>query len=298
VANLNQRLFIVIGFGVVVAGISSYTVYRLLAAQMSAQEQSASTQVVAATRDIDVGALLSPTDVSLVNWTGTPPPGAILKVEDAVGRATLDPVFDKEPLFDARLAPRGAGAGLAATIPPGMRAVAVPVNEVVGVAGFVTPGAKVDILISGQPLQAGSNDAISKTLLQDIEVLSAGQNIQKDKEGKPVPSAVVNVLVTPKEAEILSLAVHQTQIQMVLRNPTDRERTETTGAFASGLYSGVQPSRLPSAPRAPRSPVVKRTPRAAAPPEVPVAVIAEPISIEVFHGAKRTEVQFSVQKAK
>ena len=96
-------------------------------------------------------------------------------------------MYDGEPVLESRLAPKGAGAGLPSMIPPGMRAVAVHVNEVVGVAGFVVPGMRVDVLISGNPPQGNGNQGtLTKTLLQNIEVLSAGQEFKKDVEGKPI----------------------------------------------------------------------------------------------------------------
>src|SRR6202030_1199301 len=152
------------------------------------------------------------------------------KLEDLKGRGVITPIYAKEPLIDSRLAPKGAGGGLASMIPAGMRAVAVRVNEVVGVAGFVVPGMRVDIWIAGNPPGAQSNAGmVARTLLQNIEVLSAGQNFQKDAEGKPVQVQVVNLLVTPEQAEILSLASNETRIQLVLRNPLDTQTAKTTG---------------------------------------------------------------------
>ena len=115
-------------------------------------------------------------------------------------------------------------------IPPGMRAVPVRVNEVVGVAGFVVPGMRIDVLISGSRPNGDQNlGTITRTLLQNLEVLSAGTDFKKDPEGKPVQVQVVNLLVTPEQAELLSLASAQTQIQLVLRNPLDRDRDADAG---------------------------------------------------------------------
>jgi pilus assembly protein CpaB len=128
------------------------------------------------------------------------PKGAIVKKEGAIGRGVLSNLYLGEPILESRLAAPGSGGGLAATIPQGMRASAVKVNDVVGVAGFVTPGMRVDVLISGNP--PGSANATQgtmvKTLLQNIEVLSAGTDIQRDAEGKPQQVQVVNLLVTPQ----------------------------------------------------------------------------------------------------
>ena len=127
---------------------------------------------------------------------------------------------------------------MAAMIPPGMRAVAVRVNEVVGVAGFVVPGTHVDVLISGNtPGASGSQGTLTQTLLQNIEVLSAGQDFKKDAEGKPITVQVVNMLVTPTQAEQLSLASSQTTIQLVLRNPLDHEIAKTPGTALQRLFT-------------------------------------------------------------
>src|ERR1019366_5349218 len=141
--------------------------------------------------------------------------------------------------------------GLAATIPPGMRAVAVRVNDIVGVAGFVGPGTRVEVLIAGVPPgpQAPNGPKV-KTLLQNIEVLSAGQNYQKDAEGKPVVVPVVNLLVTPEQAEVLSLASSQTHIQLVLRNRLDTQQAKTTGTAMSTLFGeAVKPPAPAGSPR-------------------------------------------------
>ena len=147
-----------------------------------------------------------------------------------MGRGVVANIYEGEPILEDRLASRGAGAGMAATIPMGMRAVAVRVNDIVGIAGFATPGMRVDILIMGTtpsiPQQLGT---LSRTLLQNIEILSAGQEIQKNNEGKPMPVQVVNLLVSPEQAEIISLASNDARIQLILRNPLDTKETKTSG---------------------------------------------------------------------
>ena len=164
--------------------------------------------------------------------------GATTQVKDIIGRGVITAIFAKEPIIESRLAPKGAGGGMAAMIPPGMRAVAVRVNEVVGVAGFVVPGTHVDILISGNtPGGNQSLGTLTQTLLQNIEVLSAGQDFKKDAEGKPIMVQVVNMLVTPTQAEQLSLAASQTSIQLVLRNPLDHEIAKTPGTALQHLFA-------------------------------------------------------------
>jgi pilus assembly protein CpaB len=168
-----------------------------------------------------------------------------------------------------------------------MRAVAVRVNDIVGVAGFVLPGMRVDVLIAGMPPNStGTNGPQVKTVLQNIEVLSAGQNYQKDAEGKPVVVPVVNLLVNPEQAETLSLASNETRIQLVLRNPLDTQSAKPPGTSVAGLFGGPKPAPA-LRPAARARPVVK-----VADPVKPVIVLPPPIQIEVFNGATRTEAKF------
>jgi pilus assembly protein CpaB len=193
---------------------------------------------------------------------------------------------------------KGAGGGLAAMIPPGMRAVAVRVNEVVGVAGFVVPGMRVDVLISGNtPGSASNQGTITRTLLQNVEVLSAGQDFKKDAEGKPVVVQVINLLTTPEQAEQLSLAAGQTQIQLVLRNPLDRTAVNTPGTSMGQIFSGrrIPVSQLVADESAPRP----RAPRPA-PPQVVMAPPPPkkevPFVMEIISGTKKTENKFAAEK--
>ena len=155
-------------------------------------------QVALATKNLEIGTVLKEDDVKVAEWPGAIPVGATTQVKDIIGRGVITAIFAKEPIIESRLAPKGAGGGMAAMIPPGMRAVAVRVNEVVGVAGFVVPGTHVDVLISGNtPAGNATLGTLTQTLLQNIEVLSAGQDFKKDAEGKPITVQVVNMLVTP-----------------------------------------------------------------------------------------------------
>ncbi len=286
---MSKRLISVLLFAFVVSAGASLLLYRLFSTRMSANAEPATAQVMVAARNLPVGAMISESDLKIGAWSGSLPAGAVLKKEDAIGRGVIAAVYEGEPLLESRLAAKGAGAGLAATIPPGMRAVAVRVNDVVGVAGFVVPGQRVDVLVLGTP-PGGSAETgtITKTILQNIEVLSAGQNIQKDAEGKPAAVQVVNLLVTPEQAETLSLISNDMRIQLVLRNPLDTKEVQTAGTAAASVFSGT--AYKPPAPARPRPA------RAAAPRPVQVAAQQEqviiPITVEVIHGAKREAAKF------
>ncbi len=285
---MNQRISTVLVVALLLSGGATYLVYRLLASKTS-QAAQPTTQLVMAVRPLAIGTLIRDADLKSGGWMGTPPAGAVLKKDAIIGRGVIAPIYEGEVVVESRLAAPGAGGGLAATIPPGMRACAVKVNEIVGLAGFVVPGMRVDVLIDGT---APGNTAVAgaqvKTILQNIEVLSAGQNFQKDAEGKPVSVQVVNLLVTPDQAEFLSLANNETRVQLVLRNPLDTEKAETPGTHMAALFGVPKPAPAPAAPRS--KPAPKPAP-VAAPPAV--APPPPPYQIEVFNGAQRTEAKFA-----
>ncbi|MGE5487434.1 MAG: Flp pilus assembly protein CpaB [bacterium] len=282
---MDKRLITLVAAAILIAGAATLVFYRLVSGRAKAQPPKPTAMLVVAARDLEIGTLIREPDVKLVGWTGTVPKGALTVLSDAIGRGVVSSVYTGEPVLDARLAPKGAGGGLAATIPPGMRAVAVRVNEIIGLAGFVTPGMRVDVLIAGDPPNGSKAvGTVSKTLLQNIEVLSAGQNIQKDSAGKPISVPVVNLLVTPEQAEILSLASTETKIQLVLRNPLDTEIAKTTGTAVANLFTGTA-FKQPEAPR-------PRPVRAAAAPKPEPKPKPEPVVVEVFQGGKRTESKF------
>ena len=286
---MNQRLFSVLIFAFVVSAGASLLLYRLIASRVTATAKQPTTQVLVAARTLELGTLIRDSDLKMADYGGTVPHGALLRKEDVVGRGVVSAIYEGEPVLENRLAAKGAGAGLAATIPAGMRAVAVRVNEVVGVSGFVVPGMRVDVLVAGTPPNAKADvGTVSKTLLQNIEVLSAGQNFQKDSEGKAVQVQVVNLLVTPEQAEVLALASNETRIQLVLRNPLDTQTTKTAGVAMSGLFGGpIKPPEPAAAPR-PR----RVTERVVLPYVPPPPKPAPPVTVEVMNGSKRVESKF------
>jgi pilus assembly protein CpaB len=296
---MNQRFISVLVFAFVVAAGASLLLYRLMAARVPAKANVPTQKVILAAHNLEVGAMIKDSDLKLGDWSGAPPQNAMTKKEDVVGRGVVSTVYEGEPILENRLAPKGAGAGLPSMIPPGMRAVALHVNEVVGVAGFVVAGMRVDILISGNPPQGnGGQGTVTKTLLQNIEVLSAGQEFKKDVEGKPIAVGVINVLVTPQQAEVLSLAANQTTIQLVLRNPLDTQVAKTTGAAVGQLYGAPPRPVADATPKAPRR--TRPIAIAAAPPPPPPVMRAEPkpqpFVVEMIHGNRKAEQKFAEEK--
>jgi pilus assembly protein CpaB len=238
---MNRRLVTILLVACVIAGICALLVYRMVGVRMQAAKPVVTTKVVAASEDLKLGSLITASNLTTISLAGSAPKGAILDPKDAIGRGVISQIYQGEPIFENRLAPKGSGGGLAATIPEGMRACAVRVDEVVGVAGFVTPGMRVDVLVSGTPPGEQQNAGAgtqTKTILQNIQVLSAGTDIQKDAEGKPQQVQVVNLLVTPEQAETLSLASNQLKIQLVLRNPLDTKIAQIPGTAMGALFTG------------------------------------------------------------
>jgi pilus assembly protein CpaB len=282
---MNRRLMTIIVFALIIATGASFVVYRLVQTRMIANSAPVTNRIVVAAKNLQTGALVHETDLTFASWTGAIPKGFTGSPKDLIGRGVVSPIYEGEPVTENRLAVAGAGGGLAATIPNGMRACAVKVNEVVGVAGFVVPGMRVDVLISGNSPNASGPRV--KTLLQNVEVLSAGQNYQKDAEGKPVEVPVVNLLVTPEQAEVLSLASNETRIQLVLRNPMDQEMAKTSGSAMGDLFGDERPQPRPAPVQSVRKPAP--VPQPAAPP----APILQTRRIEVLNGSKRTEASFT-----
>ncbi len=288
---MNKRLLTILLLAFVIAGACAFLVYRVIGNRLGESHQ-ATTRVVAVAADIKLGTVLTAANLTTIDIDGAAPKGAILEKDKAslVGRGVISNLYQGEPILDNRLAPAGSGGGLAATIPEGMRAIAVKVDEVVGVAGFVTPGMHVDVLASGVPPginpAPGSKEALEgtlvKTVLQNIEVLSAGINIQQDAEGKPEQVQVVNLLVTPEQAETLTLATAGVKIQLVLRNPLDTKTTPVAGTAMGNIFADNNP--------APKK-MVARVARRAAPPPASY-------SIEVINGSKKTEQKFGSPEAK
>jgi len=275
---MNRRLLTILLVAFVVAGACAYLVFRIAGSRMSASRPTKITRVVSAAKDIKLGTILSAPDLSTVEMAGSIPQGAILKPENAIGRGAISDIYQGEPILESRLAPAGSGGGLAATIPPGMRACAVKVDQVVGVAGFVTPGMRVDVLVSGSPpgTQQGVQTTVTSTVLQNIGVLSAGTDIQRDAEGKPHQVQVVNLLVTPDQAQTLSLASNL-KIQLVLRNPLDTKVAKVPSTEMNNLFMSA------SEPVTPKRASTRR-PRKPAPPGV---------SIVVYNGSKKSEEKFA-----
>jgi pilus assembly protein CpaB len=235
-------------------------------------------RVAVASRDLGVGTVLTQADVKVVDWpASTLPSGYLATTAGAVGRGLMRQVQENEPFLESKLAPKGAGGGLQVSITEGMRAMSVRVDEVVGVAGFVLPDTRVDVLLTLE--KAGSaQEPATEVLLQNVRTLAAGQEVQQDKDGKPKTVPVITLLVTPEQAETLALAANQGRVQLALRNTLDTLNVSTRGAKLGGLF-GAPPS--PSS-GARRGPVIRYMPQPTRDSTV----------VEVYKGGARTLLKF------
>ena len=286
---MDRRFLTVLGVSLVFALVVSSVFYQMTARSGSSSKPDASNQkdMVVATRPLSVGVMVKPADVKIAKiGTESFPKGAFTKVEDVLDRPVISNILLDEPVLDGRLAAKGSGLGLAPTIPVGMRAVSVRVNDVAGVAGFVLPGMHVDVLVTGRPPNENGDE--TTTVLQNILVLSAGQTMQPDARGQAMPAPTVTLLVDPAQAETLTLAGSDGHIQLVLRNSSDQTIEKTPGRFVTELYSGHRAEPVPVKSDSPRPRPQKVVVVQAAPPPPAPAPPPPPDQVVVIRGTTRT----------
>ncbi|HXI30727.1 MAG TPA: Flp pilus assembly protein CpaB [Vicinamibacterales bacterium] len=282
------RTFVVVAAAVTTATVASASMYRAVRRIPVREVEVAHTYVVLAARPMPIGTRLTGDDLKLVGWPSkTPLAGAFRRIDDAVDRGLVTPVAENEPITDAKLAPRQAGAGLSPAIPTGMRAISVKVNEVIGVAGFVVPGTRVDVVATVRRQE----DTRARIIVSNIQVFTAGTRYdqEKVKDARPIPSTVVTLIVTPGQAEKIALASAEGQVTLMLRNPLDVAETPTAGASLGRLVDDQPPHD--AAPAAPPRPAARAmTPRVVV-AEAPKPAAAEPpvYKVEAIRGGKRTE---------
>jgi pilus assembly protein CpaB len=276
---MNRSRLLMIGLLALVLGaFVSFSVYRTLQAKVASNNEAVA-DVVVSTADIAVGARVGEHDVRVAKApVSLIPPGSFKAPSQVVGRGVIRPIYKGEFVLPNKLAAENAGAGLPSLIPPGMRAVSVRVNEVVSVAGFVTPGARVDVLLTGSP--TGTAESQTNTVLENVEVVAVGQKLERNTTGDAQNAPVITLLVSPDDAQKLTLASTQGKIQLSLRNPVDTKQESLDGTKANGLYKAG-----PSVALTPKPKVVQRA--AVAPPPPPSAY-----SVQVIKGGKSEEEKF------
>jgi len=283
---MRSRIFAVLAIAILAGGGLAYGTYNFMQNQPVKQVNTPTQAVVVAAGDLQLGSELKKEDVTVVQFpAGKTPEGTFANPQEVIGRGLIVPIVKNEPILKAKLASKEAGSGLPPVIPEGMRAVSVRVNEVVGVAGYVLPGNRVDVVATASPTDQ-HQDTTSKVVLSNVQVLTAGTRIEtQGDQSKPVQVTVVTLLVYPDQAERLALAATEGKIQLALRNPLDQGAPPTPGIKTAGLMGTAPVGKVQQSasnvarPRA-AVPVTQTVPQAPALP-----------TVEVIRGDKRaTEV--------
>jgi pilus assembly protein CpaB len=242
-----NRIVVGLVLAVVVALLFSSYVYRTLK-RVSVVKATVTDHIVVAYQPLQLGTRVNSNNLRLIDWPADEPvPGMFRRIEDCAGRALITPVAENEPILENKLAPREAGAGLPATIPEGMRALSVAVNDVVGVAGFVIPGTMVDVLVTGPISGSSQQNNITRTILENVRVLAAGQKVEQDRDGKPQTVPVITLLVSPEDADKLTMASTEGKIQLALRNTIDTRAADPPPVLQAALFAGPAAAPVRSA---------------------------------------------------
>src|SRR5882724_3031536 len=277
---MNRTRLLMIGFVALALGaVVSLAVYRALKSGTGG-DAPPGVDVVIAANDVAVGAKVEDRDVKVVRFPAADlPPNCFHLKSSVVGRGAVLPIAKGEFFLPNKLAGENAGSGMPSLIPPGMRAVSVRVNEVIGVAGFVVPGTRVDVLLTGNP--SGASTQQTTTVLENVAVIATGQKLEKNTAGEPQLTPVITLLVSPDDAQKLTLATTQGKIQLALRNPLDTKQQELASVSTGSLYRGV-----PTTPAAPSTPRPKPAKRTVVLPSTPPPAY----SVEVYKGTKKETV--------
>ena len=277
----HHRTLVVVVVAVLTAGLASFAVYRAVQQIPVREVEVASMQVVVATEPLPVGTRLHSGHLRIVPWPSrNPVKGSFSEGTPLINRGVIAPIGENEPITETKIAPLEAGAGLPPVIPAGMRAISVRVNEVIGVAGFAVPGSRVDVLVTVDS-QGANDEPMTRTVVSYVQVLTAGTKYdqEKSKDGKPIPTSVVTLMVLPEDAERIALASNEGKITLALRNPLDVETPDTKGVRLANLMRGTAPEPVIDPVK---HKVVARKPKpepAPAPPPV--------YTVETIRAAKR-----------
>jgi pilus assembly protein CpaB len=279
-----QRTFLVLGLALVVASVASFGVYRAVQQIPVRQVEVPGASVVVAARSLPQGQMITAQDLKVVNWPAREPlAGGFSNLEAVTNRGLVASVVENEPILESKLAPIGTGAGLPPTIPEGMRAISVKVDEVIGVAGFVVPGTRVDVVVTARGSR--TEESMSRVVVSDVKVLTAGTRYDQEKsraDGQPIAASVVTLVATPEDAERIALASVEGKITLTLRNPLDTRPSQTRGVRMAALMEGGTPPPPVQKNIGGHKVVVQ-------PPPPPPPPAPKPYTVEAIRAAKRTE---------
>jgi len=282
------RVILVVVVAILLALLVSVGIYRYLSETGRAVEEARlkTVGIVVAIVDIPVGTVINANQVALTAWPkDLYPKDSFSELKSVVGRAVRRDFMRGEPIVASKLVPLDKGGGLLSFIvDEGKRAFTIRVNEVVGVGGFIVPDTRVDVILTTSP--PGEKERISKIILENVQVLAAGQIVEQ-KENKPITVHTVTLSVTPEEAEKLALAGNAGVIQLVLRNFMDSDNVVTLGATKARVLAGYRPSEPEKKPATSKR---NRLSRSSRPTVLPVT--KKTFTVEVIKGNKRSEEKF------
>jgi pilus assembly protein CpaB len=281
--NRQTRTFIVVAVAIVAATIASYGTFRALSRVPEKPVELPTKKAVVAAKQMPLGTLITRDAVKLVDWPAqTPLQGGFSTLDEVVDRGLISGVVENEPISETKLAPKEAGAGLSPAIKPGMRAISIRVNEVIGVAGFVVPGSRVDIVT----VLKTTGDPFSRVVVSNVTVLSAGTRYDQEEartNANAIRSTVVTLMVDPIDADRIALAQSQGELMLTLRHPLDSDPTlDARGIRLAGMFAGEEVAPKPAAPTG-----VRRV--AAPPPPPPPPPVVKAYTVETIRAAKRSE---------
>src|SRR5271167_2644896 len=242
---MNRNRLLLIGFIALALGaFVSLVVYRNLQSRAGSKNPPGEDVIVAAD-DLQVGTKIDDKDIRIVHFpAGDLPDGRFHLKNKVVGRGVVLPIAKGEFILTNKLAGENAGFGLPSLIPPGMRAVSVRVNDTTSVSGFVQPGTRVDVLLTGNP--QGSNEQQTTTVLENVAVIATDRRLERNSAGEAQSATVVTLLVSPDDAQRLTLASSQGHIQLALRNPLDTKQEDVAAVKSNSLYKNVsEPTAAP-----------------------------------------------------
>ena len=292
----NKRFFIVLVGALIFGVLAAVSVSRYLS---SAQAYTKNLNNIAVAKvAIPIGSKIVAEQLIMVQFPKeSTPDGAFDSAEKLAGRVAVVNIAAREPITESRLAAEGTAAGLSAIIPEGYRAMTVKVDDAAGISGFIQPGTLVDVVVTIDPEGIGSQNPISKIVLQNIKVLASGQNIDKPKDEREANSVkAVTLQVTPEQAEKLALASSEGKLQLVMRSQIDQGDEQTKGVNKRNLLNGDQAMPVPEPgslkSEQPKTAPVPRRSSVSKPVTAPAPQPTPRTQVEMIEGAKKRNVEF------
>ena len=280
-------------FALIFAVIAAWLAYGYLQREMNSVKAVQPQKIVVAAADIPIGTTINESQLKVTSWPkDSIPQGSAQQVESVTNRVAIRPITKGDAVTETKLKPRSGAAGsgfMTYVVPQGHRAVTVAVNEVAGVAGFLTPSDRVDVIVT-TPLPGNEKESVSKIMLENISILATGQ-VTDQKEGKPVVVPTVTLDLVPEDAEKLVLSSSKGSLQLLLRNISDSERVETKGATIAKVLSGME--RMPALARTAPAPAPVRQVKKASKPALFVSSPPRTYTLDIVRGTEKSTRQYA-----